>query len=161
MLAVSIAGRVHRLPCDQHRNNGGLAGARRQFERKAHQLGVGLGVGAFQVVPELRAACAGLGRDLSQPYGGFDGFDLTEEGPDIVELVVSPVLEEPGRFGRHLPLIGIRKIAPGLNVSANLVDDRRGIVFLLLGRKPVAGIEDEFGLSARLAPPLRLRDRRD
>ena len=48
-----------------------------------------------------------LGRDLGQPDGRFHGFDLAEERADTAELVMPPVLKQPGRFGSNLPLAGI------------------------------------------------------
>jgi len=49
-----------------------------------------------------RISAAGLpswGADFGEPDGGFDGFDLAEEGADAAELVAAPVLEEAGGFG--------------------------------------------------------------
>jgi len=44
---------------------------------------------------------AGLrfGRDLGQPDGGLNGFNLTEERPDAAEFVSAPMLEKARGFG--------------------------------------------------------------
>ncbi len=65
-----------------------------------------------------------------------------------------------GRFRRHLPLVRITQVPPLLDVSAHLVDDRRGVVGLRRGGKPKALVEQEGCLRRRLAL-LRLRDRGD
>ena len=109
----------------------------------------------------MRLPLPGLGRDLGQPDGGFDRFDLAEERADAAELVMSPVLKQPRGFRRDLPLIGIGQGAPCIHMAAHFVDDRGGVVLLLLGRKTLAFVEDELLLlRARLAL-LRLWDRRD
>ena len=103
----------------------------------------------------------GLGRDLGQPDGRFHGFHLAEERPDAAELVMPPVLEQPRRFGRHLPLAGIGPGPPAVHMTAHLVDDRGGIVLLLLGRKSLALVENEVSAGRCLLALLRLGDRRD
>jgi len=47
---------------------------------------------------------------------------------DAAELVVPPVLKQPGGFRRHLPLAWIRPGSPPINMLADLVDDRSDIV---------------------------------
>ena len=103
---------VDRLPGDQHRHDGRLPRAGRKFEREAHQLGIGLFVGALEMVPELGAARAQLRRNLGQPDRGLDGLDLAEEGLDAFEIVAPPMLEKPCRLGGDEPLIGIGESAP-------------------------------------------------
>ena len=70
------------------------------------------------------AGLAQLRRDLGQPDGGFDRFDLAEERADVAELVMPPVLEQARGFGRDLPVVRIRPAAPLVDVVAELVDDR-------------------------------------
>ena len=48
--AVGATHRVDGLPSNQHGHDGGLARTRGQLERQAQQAGVGLVVGALQVV---------------------------------------------------------------------------------------------------------------
>jgi hypothetical protein len=57
-----------------------------------------------------------------------------------------PVLKQPGRLGRDLPLAGIGQSAPTVHALAHLVDDGSRIVFLILVRKPLALVEHERGL---------------
>lgn len=51
------------------------------------------------------------------------------------------MVKEARGFGRDLPLLGIRQVAPGINVGANFVDDRGWVVFLLLGREAARRVE--------------------
>jgi hypothetical protein len=48
-----------------------------------------------------------------------------------------PALEQPSGFQRDLPLIKIGQVPPVFDVTADLVDDRGGLVFLLFGRKAI------------------------
>jgi hypothetical protein len=83
-----------------------------------------------------------VGRHLCQPDGSFRSLDLTEEWTHPAELVVSPMLQQTSRFRGDLPLAGIQ-VTPGIHVPADLVYDRGGVVFLLLGRKPFAFVKDK------------------
>ena len=106
VLAAGAAHGVDRLPRDEHRHDGGLAGAGGQLQREAHQLGIGVLVGGGKMLENALAALAALRRDLGQPDRGLDRLDLAEERADAAELVVPPMLEEARRFRRHLPLAG-------------------------------------------------------
>ena len=163
LLAVRVAHRVDRLPGDQHRHDGRLAGAGRELQREAEQLGVRLLVGAVDVRPELGAAAA---RSSARPRSARSPSRPPRSGRRTgarrCELMVPPMLQQPRRLGRHLPLVGIRQVPPGFDVAADLVDDRGRVVFLLLGRQAVAGPEDAVRAWPRSAAPLlRLRHRRD
>ena len=107
LLAAGTACRVDRLPGDQHGHDRGLAGACGELECEAVETGIGLLVGAFEVVEERPAALPELRRDFVQPDRGLGGFDLAEEGAEALELVMAPMLEEPGGLRRHLPLRGV------------------------------------------------------
>ena len=110
-LALRVAHRVDGLPGDEHRHDGGLAGAGRQLQREAHQLRIGVVVGVGQMFEKALARLSRLGRDLSQPDRRFDRLDLTEERTNAAELVVPPVLKQPRRLGRDLPVIRIGQFA--------------------------------------------------
>ena len=153
--------RVDRLPGDQHRHNGGLPGAARELQRDAQQLGVRLPIGATDVRPDPGAGRRALRGDLREPDSRLDRLDLAEERLEVIELMMAPMLEQPRRLRRHLPLVGVRQIAPTRDVTANFVDDRGRIVFLVVGRHPVDAAESQFALARRPPPPLRLRHRRD
>ena len=73
----------------------------------------------------------------------------------------APVAQERGGDRRDLPLLGVGERPPVVDLLAQVVDDRRGVVFLRLRREAVAGVEDEARLLALAALVLRLRDRRD
>ena len=59
---------------------------------------VGLLVGALQLFEKVFAALAKCWCHLRQPDGGLRRFDLAVKGPDALELVVAPVLQQPGRL---------------------------------------------------------------
>src|SRR5437899_1791630 len=89
-------------------------------------------------------------RDFGEPDRRFHCFDLAEERSHAAELVMSPVLEQSCRLGRDLPL-ACRQIAPCVDLRANLIDDRREVVRLLLRRKALALVKVKFLLTAPTA----------
>jgi hypothetical protein len=76
------------------------------------------------------------------------------------ELVVAPVLEQARGLRAHLPLAR-RELAPGVHVLAHLVDDPGLVVLLLLGREPLAFVEDHLGLLRAALALLRPGNRSD
>ena len=88
-----MADRVDGLPGDQHGHDHGLPGPCSQLERQTGQIGIGLVIGLGQAFQELLSCLAKTGCNLSEPYGGFDCFNLAEKGTNTAEWVVSPVLE--------------------------------------------------------------------
>ena len=72
-----------------------------------------------------------------------------------------PVLQEPGGFRGHLPVVGVRQAMPRLNERASLVDDLGRVVLLHLVGDAVAAVGQQDLLALASFPPLRLRDRRD
>jgi hypothetical protein len=98
-----LAGRVDRLPSDQHGHHGGLAAAGRHLHGHPEKLRIGFRVGLADLIQQP------LGRrtfrsDLGQPYDGFDRFDLAEERTRSDEIMVAPMFEQPlGRPG-HAPV---------------------------------------------------------
>ena len=158
VFAAGPANGVERLPGDQHRHDGRLAGPRGEFQREPLDLRIRVGVDRLQVV-EQSFARRQMRRDFGKPDRRFDRLDLTEERTDAAELVMSPVLEKSRRLRRHLPLAG-RQVAPRVDLPAHLVDDRREVVGLLLRRKALALVEVQFLLTAP-TPLLGLRNRRD
>jgi hypothetical protein len=102
-----------------------------------------------------------LGGDLGEPDGGLNGLHLTEEWADALELVVPPVLEQAGGLRAELPLVGVWQVAPGVDVLADLVDDRGGVVRLFLCGEAAARVEQHFPLVRLLFDLSRLRDRGD
>ena len=133
---LRAARRVDGLPGDQHRHDGGLAGAGSQLEGQPRQGRVGIAVGVGQMVEEIPAGAARLGRHLGEPDGGLDRFDLAEEGPQAAEAMVPPVLQQAGRFRGHPPSTGVVESAPGIHSPAHLVDDGRQVVLLTAFREP-------------------------
>ena len=115
-LAVGTAHRIDGLPGDQHRHDSGFTGAGGQLQRQPKQFGIGIMVSVGQMLDKPFS----IGRsrsNLHEPDGGFDGFNLAKEGPDAVEVVVTPVLQQEGRLGCDLPLSGIRKAAPLVHLT--------------------------------------------
>ena len=117
---------------------------------------IGLRVYRLEVLDQPLARCQMRGH-FGEPDRGFDRFDLAEEGTDAAELMVSPVLEQSSRLRRHLPLAG-RQMAPGIDLAADLVDDGRQVVGLLLRRQAASLVEDQFLLLRASPPLLRLGD---
>ena len=83
---------VDRLPRDEHGHDGGLAGAGREFQCQSVEAGIGLLVGRIEVIEKSASLSAELRRDFGQADDRLDGFDLTEEGPDVAETVMPPML---------------------------------------------------------------------
>ncbi len=138
-----------------------LAGAGGELQRQAQKLGVRLLVGALDVRLDVLDAVAELGRDLAEPDDGLDRLHLAEERADALERVAAPVLQQPRRLRRDQPLLRIAQAAPAVHVLADLVDDRGGVVLLLLGGEAVAAVQDQPALVRAPPPFLRLRHRGD
>ena len=94
------------------------------FSARRDELRVGVVVRVGEVLEEALARLAELRRDLGQPDRRLDRLDLAEERADAAELVMAPVLEQPRRLGRDLPVVRVRELAPRVDVAAQLVDDR-------------------------------------
>ena len=162
-LAGGAADGIEGLPGDEHGDDGGLAGAGGELQGDAEKLGVGVLVGRFEVIEKFPAALALMRGDFGEPDGSFDGFDLAEEGANAGKRVVSPVLEQAGRFGCDLPLVRVGEFAPLIHVPTDFVNDGVGIVLLLSGGNACFVLEQQFALMVftGLAALLRLWDRGD
>ncbi|OQC52730.1 MAG: hypothetical protein BWX55_01552 [Deltaproteobacteria bacterium ADurb.Bin022] len=88
-------------------------------------------VGILQVGQKILAGFL-RGRDFGHPDNGFHSLDLTEKRSIGAEFVFAPVLQQPGCFRRHFPVVGIWNAAPLIHVDAEVIDDRRWIILLLL-----------------------------
>src|SRR5207249_880440 len=142
VLAAWPADRVQRLPGDEHRHHGGLAGAGGQLQREALDVRIRLGIDRLEILNQPLAGCQ-VRRHLGEPDRCFHRFDLAEERTNAAELVLPPVLEQSRRLRSYLPLAG-RQGAPGIDLAAYLVDDGCQVVGLLLRRQAPPLIEDEF-----------------
>ena len=151
---------VDRLPGDQHSHHRRLAGTGRELERQPREPRIGLLVGGEQMLDEHLPSLAELWSHFRQPDRRLDGLDLTEERPGTLERVVSPMVQEARGFRGDSPATRVWQSAPLVYMTSELVDDRCRIVLLLLGREPLAFVEDELRL-LYVAALLRLRDRRD
>jgi hypothetical protein len=65
---------------------------------------------------EERLPGLALRRDLGEPDGGLDGFDLAEEGPCLAEAMVAPVLQQARRLGRDAPGVLIGQPPPVIDL---------------------------------------------
>ena len=128
--------RVDGLPRDQHRHDRRLASTGRELEGESREARVGLLIGDIEMLEQTPAFLTDLRGHLRQPDGYLDSLDLTEERPDVVELVVAPVLQEANRLWCHLPCGWIGDSTPGINAPSNFVDDRCGVILLLRSREP-------------------------
>jgi hypothetical protein len=131
VLAARPARRVDGLPGNDHGHDRGLAGAGGQFQRQTHQFGIGILVCRREVIENV-LVLLDLGSNLGKPDRGLHRFHLTEEWADVVELVMAPMLQQADCLRRDLPLIGIRQGTPGIDIPTHFVDDRGGVVLLLL-----------------------------
>ena len=95
---------------------------------------------------EFLAVVPGFRRHFGQPDGGFNGFDLAEEGADAIELVTALVLQQTHGFRRRLPIAGVGDHAPFIDLIAQIVDEAGLGVLLFFGGEVVAFVEDEFFL---------------
>src|SRR5581483_11245058 len=121
---------------------------------------VGIVVRVGEMVKKAFASPHRLWSYLDQPDGSFHCLYLAEEGPDVVELVMSPVLEQASGLRGDLPLVRMQR-PPLVHVLAQFIDDWGGIILLRGGRNPLAFVENECLLSNRSFLLLRLRDRRN
>jgi len=146
--AGGVAHRVDRLPGDDHRHHGGLAGPRRELERDPPETGVRVLAGALQRAQQFaRPAIAAPGRHLGQPDQRLHGLDLAEEGAEVAEFVRSPVIEQPRRLGRDLPVLP-GETAPCADQSAQFLDAGGELVLLVLAGEAFALVERHRALAA-------------
>jgi hypothetical protein len=74
-----------------------------------------------QVIEENLTGFTHLRRDLGEPDDRLYRLHLAEERLDATERVVPPVLKETGRFGRNVPVAGVRTASPLVYVTAETV----------------------------------------
>ncbi len=122
---------INGLPCDQHRHDSGFAGTCCQFQSEAHEFRIGFPVGVFKMgekAPVLRR----FRSHLSKPYHRFHSFHLTEKRANTVEFMMTPVFKQARGFRRYFPIFGIRYGSPQINITADHIDQRGWIIYLLL-----------------------------
>ena len=159
--AARMSHGVDRLPRDQHRHDRRLTCARREIEREPSEARVRPLVRRVEVVEEPPPVAPLVRCDLGEPDDRLGSLDLAEERPDAGELMVAPVLKQPGRLGRHAPLARIRKRPPAVQPSAQFVDNRVRVVFLLRGRDTGRVAQHHRCLGGGLPALLGLWDRGD
>ncbi len=159
VLAAGAADGVDRLPGDQHRHDGGLAGAGGQLQGETQQFGVGVVVGGGQVFEESLAVLR-LGATSVSQMAVSTASTWQKNGRTPVKLWWRQCWSRRAVSGVTCHSLGLGH-ARQVHVAAHFVDDRGGVVLLLLGRKPLALIEDEILLAARFLAFLRLGDWRD
>ena len=87
------------------------------FTRRKHCMG------GLDRPPEVAVLPPGPG-DLGQPDQRLNRLDLTEEGLLIVEFVMPPVFEQSLGRRSDAPIGPAREIAPGIDMTSDLIDDR-------------------------------------
>ena len=159
--AARTAHRVDRLPGDEHGHDGGLAGAGCELQGQPGERRIGFLIRRVQLFAEL-ASGGELGRDFGQPDDRLHRLDLTEEGADIVESVVTPVMQQPGRLWRDPPLTEVGQRPPAVDGVTDAVDGLRQLVLLAFSRGPLCLLVEAQRLLILTAfDLLRLGDRRD
>ena len=152
---------VDRLPGDDHRHDGGLAGTGGELQRQPRKARIGPFAGSVDLIEKPTALLAEGRRHLGQPDGGLHRLDLAEEGPDVAEPMAAPMLQQPRCLRRHLPRGRIGKLAPSIHALPHAADECGQVVLLSIGPKRLrSGIEDDLLLLDTLLL-LRPRDRRD
>jgi len=99
---------------------------------RAHEVWVGVVVGIGEVVKEAFAGFPIFWRYFCKPDDGFCSFNLTEKGPHVVEAVMAPMLKQAGGLGCDLPGVWVLQTSPLIYIMAEFINNRRGIVLLLL-----------------------------
>jgi hypothetical protein len=122
---------IERLPGNQHGHHRGLARTRCQLERQAQQIGIGRGIGRFEMCPEAAALRGGLGCHFGKPDHRFHRFHLAEERALVGKIVMAPMPQQTLGRCAHLPL-RFRQGPPALHGRTDAVDHFGGIVFLPL-----------------------------
>ena len=133
-LALRAADGVDRLPGDEHRHDGRLAGAGGELQREAQQLRVGVVVRVREVLEEPLAALAGVRRDLGQPDGRLDRLDLAEERADALNWWCRQCWRSRAVSGVTCQWFGFGRLRHCVDERAELVDDRGRVVLLRLRR---------------------------
>src|ERR1039457_675177 len=98
-------------------------------------------VGIGKMLDEALTAGPYFGCHLGQPNYSLNRLNLTEERPDAAKVVMPPMLEKPGRFRCHLPVIRARQVAPLVYLISKLIDDGSGVVLLLFCRNPLSFVK--------------------
>jgi len=127
---------VNSLPSNEHCHDGCLPGAGGEFQRESRQRRVPSLACALKVLEES-LPFAHVRRDLGQPDDSLDGFDLAEEWSRSLEIVRTPVLQEPRGLGRDLPSLRIRPRPPFSDLSPQLFNPATELELLLFGRQLV------------------------
>jgi hypothetical protein len=73
------------------------------------------------MIQEPAPYLAYLGRYFGEPDECFNGLNLTEEGTNTGEAMMSPVLKQTCGFGLDTPIIWISKAAPYVNLLTKLL----------------------------------------
>src|ERR1035441_3026911 len=118
--ALRIGQLVEGLPSDEHGHDDVLAAAGGHLAGDAIQEGVGVFVGAANLVFDPGVALAL--RHLGEVDEGFEGFDLAEE-QFLVAIGAGPILKKLGGGAGDAGKALIAEIAPLLHPSADLVDE--------------------------------------
>jgi hypothetical protein len=83
-----------------------------KLQRKAREARVCGFVRHIEVLKEGAPFLAYLRCNLREPDGGFNCLHLAEKRSDVVERVMSPVLQEARGFRRYSPIGRIRYLPP-------------------------------------------------
>jgi hypothetical protein len=96
----------------------------------------------FALIKERFTGLTYLRSNLGEPDDGLYRLQLTEKQSDPAERVMPPVLKETGPFKRNVLVARVRPASPLVHGTAETVYCGRGIVLLILGRKPLTFVEN-------------------
>ena len=80
------------------------------FRARRVRSGIGIVVGVHEVVEECLLLLSELGGHFGEPDDRLDRLDLAEERPDVLELMMPPVLQQAGGFRGDLPVVRIGEL---------------------------------------------------
>ena len=134
---------VDRLPGDEHRHDGRLAGAGGHLQREADQFGVRVVVGVGEVLRGTFAGLPGWGATSVSQMSVSTASTWQKNGRMLLKLWCRQCWSSRAVSGVTCQSTRIGQAPPRFDVLADLVDDRRRVVLLLLGRDALPVVEHD------------------
>jgi hypothetical protein len=100
-------------------------------------------------------------RDFSLPDSRFDCLNLAKKWANTIEFMMPPMLKQTHSFGGNMPVIGVGQVPPLVYLSAELIDDRGGVILLVCRRKAFSFVENYLLLNSACFAFSRLWNRSD
>ena len=110
-LAARVAHGVDRLPGDQHRHDGRLAGAGGHLHGEPHSSGLACSLAPWMCSQNFSVRLPSFGATSVSQMIVSTASTWQKKGRTILEAVMPPVLQQPRGRGRHLPVVRVRQVA--------------------------------------------------